>query len=155
MCFCALTWHAPRQVCAAADRLRAAECGDSVAYVVNRNINYTNVCTFKCTFCAFSKGPAEEALRGKPYVVPLEEVTRRTAEAWERGATEVCMQVTMTTSNNRRRGWHCLILSIEFSTRTVGLRFSPRRLALFACHCQPRCSCWCSRSPHWKAGVQR
>eukprot|EP00873_Tetraselmis_striata_P042166 jgi/Tetstr1/462430/TSEL_007428.t1 len=79
-------------VCAAADRLRAAECGDSVAYVVNRNINYTNVCTFKCTFCAFSKGPAEEALRGKPYVVPLEEVTRRTAEAWERGATEVCMQ---------------------------------------------------------------
>jgi hypothetical protein len=80
------------QVCAAADRLRAAECGDEVAYVVNRNINYTNVCTFKCTFCAFSKGRASEELRGAPYLVTLEEVSRRTAEAWDRGATEVCMQ---------------------------------------------------------------
>jgi len=79
-------------VCAAADRLRAAEVGDSVSYVVNRNINYTNICTFGCTFCAFSKGPAAEELRGQPYLVSLEEVTRRTAEAWDRGATEVCMQ---------------------------------------------------------------
>ncbi|KAG2425571.1 hypothetical protein HXX76_013614 [Chlamydomonas incerta] len=79
-------------VCAAADRLRRRVCGDDVSYVVNRNINYTNVCTYKCSFCAFSKGKAAEALRGPAYVVPLEEISRRAAEAWERGATEVCMQ---------------------------------------------------------------
>ncbi|KXZ45529.1 hypothetical protein GPECTOR_53g115 [Gonium pectorale] len=79
-------------VCAAADALRAAACGDTVSYVVNRNINYTNVCTYKCSFCAFSKGKAAEQLRGPAYVVPLEEISRRAAEAWERGATEVCMQ---------------------------------------------------------------
>lgn len=76
----------------AADELRAATCGDEVTYVVNRNINYTNVCTYKCTFCAFSKGKATEDLRGQPYVVDLAEIRRRTREAWERGATEVCMQ---------------------------------------------------------------
>lgn len=115
----------------------------AATYVVNRNINYTNVCTFACAFCAFrwgrhqgigggraeclsgamrllrcacivasppaqcitsiersclfppgrSKGKAAEELRGAPYLLPLEEVARRTAEAWERGATEVCMQV--------------------------------------------------------------
>lgn len=139
-------------VCAAADELRRWVCGDTVTYVVNRNINYTNVregvhmclrggwggeglactlrcrldwldcvplypshpathascthplptasppgtpqvCTYKCSFCAFSKGKAAEALRGAPYLLPLEEITRRAAEAWERGATEVCMQV--------------------------------------------------------------
>jgi len=79
-------------VCAAADEARAAQCGDVVTYVVNRNINYTNVCTLSCAFCAFSKGPAAEELRGKPYLLAMEEITRRTAEAWERGATEVCMQ---------------------------------------------------------------
>ncbi|MGH8240849.1 MAG: radical SAM protein, partial [Steroidobacteraceae bacterium] len=75
-----------------ADELRAATCGDEVTYVVNRNINYTNVCTYKCTFCAFSKGKATEDLRGRPYVVDLAEIRRRTREAWDRGATEVCMQ---------------------------------------------------------------
>ena len=63
-----------------------------MTYVVNRNINYTNVCYFKCQFCAFSKGKLSENLRGKPYDLELEEVMRRTLEAWQRGATEVCMQ---------------------------------------------------------------
>jgi FO synthase len=60
--------------------------------VVNRNINYTNLCTFRCQFCAFSKGKLNEELRGRPYDLALEEVARRAHEAWERGATEVCMQ---------------------------------------------------------------
>jgi FO synthase len=60
--------------------------------VVNRNINYTNVCLYKCGFCAFSKGKTSENLRGAPYVVDLDELGRRTAEAWDRGATEVCLQ---------------------------------------------------------------
>ncbi|MBM3518516.1 MAG: 7,8-didemethyl-8-hydroxy-5-deazariboflavin synthase subunit CofH, partial [Alphaproteobacteria bacterium] len=61
-------------------------------YVVNRNINYTNVCSYRCRFCAFSKGKLSENLRGRPYVVDAAEIARRTAEAWARGGTEVCMQ---------------------------------------------------------------
>ncbi|RLQ21566.1 7,8-didemethyl-8-hydroxy-5-deazariboflavin synthase subunit CofH [Seongchinamella sediminis] len=76
----------------AADELRQAVAGDAVSYVVNRNINYTNVCYFKCQFCAFSKGKASENLRGRPYDISGEEIARRCVEAWERGATEVCMQ---------------------------------------------------------------
>ncbi len=76
----------------AANLLRRELTGDSVSYVVNRNINYTNVCYFKCQFCAFSKGKANENLRGKPYDISAEEMTRRCQEAWQRGATEVCMQ---------------------------------------------------------------
>ncbi len=76
----------------AAGRLRAERCGDSVSYVVNRNINYTNVCYFKCQFCAFSKGKQHEHLRGTPYDISGEEIARRCREAWQRGATEVCMQ---------------------------------------------------------------
>ena len=79
-------------VCEAADRLRAAAAGDRVSYVVNRNINYTNICLHKCGFCAFSKGRTHEALRGQPYMVELSEIERRVREAWARGATEVCMQ---------------------------------------------------------------
>ncbi len=79
-------------VCEAADRLRCETVGDDVTFVVNRNINYTNVCYFRCSFCAFSKGRLADDLRGRPYLVPLEEIARRTAEAWERGATEVCLQ---------------------------------------------------------------
>lgn len=79
-------------VCHAANALRRETNGDVVTYVVNRNINYTNVCLYKCTFCAFSKGKKSENLRGAPYVVDLEEIARRTAEAWDRGATEVCLQ---------------------------------------------------------------
>ena len=79
-------------VVAAADALRSRVNGDVVTYAVNRNINYTNICTYKCRFCAFSKGKTHEALRGAPYDLDLEEVQRRAVEAWDRGATEVCMQ---------------------------------------------------------------
>lgn len=79
-------------VCDAADHLRRQRCGDEVSYVVNRNINYTNICYFKCQFCAFSKGKLSENLRGKPYDLSFDEISRRSREAWNRGATEVCMQ---------------------------------------------------------------
>jgi FO synthase len=81
-----------RRVCDAADALRAETCGDRVTYVVNRNINYTNICYFRCKFCAFSKGKLAANLRGRPYDLGLEEIQRRSQEAWERGATEVCLQ---------------------------------------------------------------
>ena len=76
----------------AADTLRREVNGDTVTYVVNRNINYTNICYFRCRFCAFSKGKLSDNLRGAPYDLDLDEIARRTREAWERGATEVCMQ---------------------------------------------------------------
>ena len=76
----------------AADTLRQRENGDVVTYVVNRNINYTNICYFKCQFCAFSKGKLAENLRGRPYDLSDDEIQRRVDEAWKRGATEVCMQ---------------------------------------------------------------
>ncbi len=76
----------------AADRLRREVNGDTVTYVVTRNVNYTNICYFRCGFCAFSKGKLAENLRGAPYVVPLEEIVRRAREAWERGAVEICLQ---------------------------------------------------------------
>ena len=79
-------------LCEAADRLRREQCGDTLTYAVNRNINYTNICLHTCTFCAFSKGKTHEDLRGKPYVLDLDEIATRTREAWARGATEVCMQ---------------------------------------------------------------
>ena len=75
-----------------ADELRQQVNGDTVSYVVNRNINYTNVCYFKCQFCAFSKGKHSEDLRGRPYDISGEEIAGRCSEAWNRGATEVCMQ---------------------------------------------------------------
>ncbi|HUZ10449.1 MAG TPA: 5-amino-6-(D-ribitylamino)uracil--L-tyrosine 4-hydroxyphenyl transferase CofH [Acidimicrobiales bacterium] len=81
-----------RAVAGVADRLRADQNGDDVTFVMNRNINYTNVCTFKCRFCAFSKGPLSLNLRGAPYLLDLDEVTRRVVEAEETGATEVCLQ---------------------------------------------------------------
>ena len=82
-------------VCDAADSLRGDASGDVVRYVVNRNINYTNVCHHGCRFCAFSKGRHSSALnelRGAPYDLSHEEIARRVEEAWARGATEVCMQ---------------------------------------------------------------
>jgi len=81
-----------KAICEAADELRRAMNGDTVSYVVTRNINYTNVCYFRCQFCAFSKGKMSENLRGQPYDLDMDEITRRVAEAWDRGATEVCMQ---------------------------------------------------------------
>jgi FO synthase len=79
-------------VCQAADELRAKSCGSAVRYVVNRNINYTNVCSYHCAFCAFSKGRGAPRLRGPAYDLDSEEIGRRVREAWARGATEVCMQ---------------------------------------------------------------
>lgn len=79
-------------VCRSADALRRSVNGDRVSFVVNRNINYTNICSYRCQFCAFAKGRTTEDLRGKPYNLPLEEVAQRVREAWDRGATEVCMQ---------------------------------------------------------------
>jgi FO synthase len=81
-----------RAVAEAADDLRRQAVGDVVTFVRNRNINYTNVCTFRCRFCAFSKGPASLNLRGAPYLLGLDEVGRRVVEADERGATEVTLQ---------------------------------------------------------------
>jgi FO synthase len=79
-------------ICQQADELRQLSRGERVSYVVNRNINYTNICYFKCQFCAFSKGKLSENLRGRPYDLDDEEISRRCSEAWQRGATEVCMQ---------------------------------------------------------------
>ena len=80
------------EVIAAADRLRRESVGDTVTYVVNRNINYTNICLYHCGFCAFSKGRGSADLRGPAYNLELDEVARRTAEAAAAGATEVCLQ---------------------------------------------------------------
>ncbi len=80
------------RVAEVADQLRREIVGDEVTFVRNRNINYTNVCTFRCKFCAFSKGPLSLNLRGKPYLVEMEEMQRRVVEAVECGATEVCLQ---------------------------------------------------------------
>ncbi|MGO8827960.1 MAG: 5-amino-6-(D-ribitylamino)uracil--L-tyrosine 4-hydroxyphenyl transferase CofH [Steroidobacteraceae bacterium] len=76
----------------AADELRHESVGDAVTYVVNRNINYTNICLYHCGFCAFSKGQGSKDLRGPAYNLDLEEVARRTREAAAAGATEVCLQ---------------------------------------------------------------
>ena len=81
-----------RRVAEVADDVRRRIVGDAVTFVHNRNINYTNVCTFKCRFCAFSKGPLSLNLRGAPYLLELDEITRRVAEAEAEGATEVCLQ---------------------------------------------------------------
>ncbi|MCB0996628.1 MAG: 5-amino-6-(D-ribitylamino)uracil--L-tyrosine 4-hydroxyphenyl transferase CofH [Acidimicrobiales bacterium] len=75
-----------------ADELRRATVGSAVTYVNNRNINYTNVCTFKCRFCGFSKGPLSLNLRGTPYLLTLDDIADRAIEAAEVGATEVCLQ---------------------------------------------------------------
>jgi FO synthase len=75
-----------------ADELRRDAVGDTVTFVRNRNINYTNVCTFKCKFCGFSKGPLSLNLRGTPYLLTLDDIAERSREAWELGATEVCLQ---------------------------------------------------------------
>ena len=81
-----------QQVCDLADELRRQTVGDVVTWVHNRNINYTNVCTFKCKFCGFSKGPLSLNLRGTPYLLTLDDIAERVAEAWAGGATEVCLQ---------------------------------------------------------------
>ena len=79
-------------VCEAADELRRRQVGDAVSYVVNRNINYTNVCQYSCRFCAFSKGGGEVAAGRAAYDIDAEELHRRVKEAAALGATEVCLQ---------------------------------------------------------------
>ena len=74
-----------------ADELRRERVGDTVTHVVNRNINYTNICLYHCGFCAFSKGSTRSE-RGPAYNIDHGEIARRTLEAWERGASEVCLQ---------------------------------------------------------------
>src|SRR6266511_3850951 len=71
-----------------ADEMRRRQVGDVVTFVVNRNINFTNVCIKHCTFCAFSRDHREE----EGYFLPMHEVVNRAVEAWEMGATEVCIQ---------------------------------------------------------------
>jgi len=71
-----------------ADELRRRQAGNVVTYVVNRNINFTNVCIKHCTFCAFSRDHRAE----QGYLLPISEVVRRAREAWDYGATEVCIQ---------------------------------------------------------------
>ena len=73
---------------AVADQLRQQTVGDAITYVVNRNINFTNVCFVGCSFCGFGRGPGA----ADAYSLSFEEVVRRAREAWERGATEVCVQ---------------------------------------------------------------
>ncbi|MEK9723824.1 MAG: 5-amino-6-(D-ribitylamino)uracil--L-tyrosine 4-hydroxyphenyl transferase CofH, partial [Rhodospirillaceae bacterium] len=79
-------------VITAADELRRAAVGEAVSYVVNCNINYTNICTYHCGFCAFSKGKTHDRLRGRPYLREVDEILAMTAEAAAAGATEVCLQ---------------------------------------------------------------
>ncbi|QDX80236.1 7,8-didemethyl-8-hydroxy-5-deazariboflavin synthase [Denitratisoma sp. DHT3] len=81
-----------RILCAAADELRVDVKGEAVTYIPNCNINYTNICAYQCRFCAFSKGKTSEALRGKGYNLSLAEIRQKAVEAWDRGATEVCLQ---------------------------------------------------------------
>ncbi len=81
-----------RAIADLADELRAETVGGTVTFVANRNINYTNICTFKCRFCAFSKGPLSLNLRGTPYLLDLDEISERVRQAEAAGATEVCLQ---------------------------------------------------------------
>ena len=75
-----------------ANELNFIKNGNNVSYVKNRNINYTNQCYYKCGFCGFSKGPNSLNLKEKPYAIDIQEVVERTVEAYEMGASEVCLQ---------------------------------------------------------------
>jgi FO synthase subunit 2 len=77
-----------RRLLSAADGRRRRRVGERVAYVINRNVNFTNVCVKRCGFCAFSRGHRAE----QGYFLPVDEVLRRVREAWDLGATEVCIQ---------------------------------------------------------------
>ena len=79
-------------VCEAADRTRAAYSGDAVSYVINRNINYTNICGYRCSFCAFAKGKKRTPASDAPYLKSPDDIAQLAMEAWQRGATEVCLQ---------------------------------------------------------------
>src|SRR5215467_14413093 len=80
--------HTLQALIAVADYLRRESAGETITYVVNRNINFTNVCFVGCSFCGFGRGPAAP----DAYSLSFEEVVRRAQEAWDCGATEVCIQ---------------------------------------------------------------
>ena len=109
---------------AAADSLRARTAGDVVSYVVNRNINFTNVCVKACGFCAFSRGHLAE----EGYFLPVEEVIRRAQEAYDLGATEVCVQAGLAPGMD---GWHYVALCRALKEALPGLHihgFSPEEV---------------------------
>src|SRR5215467_2937928 len=109
---------------AAADHLRKESRGDVVTYVVNRNINFTNVCVKGCGFCAFSRGHLAE----EGYFLPIEEIIRRAREAWELGATEVCVQAGLAPGMD---GWHYVKLCRALTNALPNLHihgFSPEEV---------------------------
>lgn len=109
---------------AAADHLRKTSVGDVVTYVVNRNINFTNVCVKACGFCAFSRGHLAE----QGYFLPIEEIVRRAQEAWELGATEVCVQAGLAPGMD---GWHYVKICRAIKEALPGLHvhgFSPEEV---------------------------
>ena len=109
---------------AAADYLRAQTVGDVVTYVINRNINFTNVCVKACGFCAFSRGHLAE----EGYFLPAEEVIRRAQEAYELGASEVCVQAGLAPGMD---GWHYVNLCRALKSALPDLHihgFSPEEV---------------------------
>lgn len=113
-----------QRIADAADGLRQDSAGDAITYVVNRNINYTNICLYHCTFCAFSKGGTRD-LRGPGYLLDEEEVGRLAAEAVARGATEVCMQGGIHPKFDGRT-YHRLIAAVRAAAPDVHIHaFSP------------------------------
>jgi FO synthase subunit 2 len=111
-------------VVAVADELRERQVGDLVTYVVNRNINFTNVCIKHCTFCAFSRDHRQE----EGYFLPMEEIVRRAREAWDLGATEVCIQAGLPPKLD---GWYYVELVRTLKREVPGLHlhaFSPEEI---------------------------
>jgi len=109
---------------AAADALRARTVGDVVTYVINRNINFTNVCVKACGFCAFSRGHLAE----EGYFLPVEEIIRRATEARDLGASEVCVQAGLAPGID---GWHYVKLcrAIKESLPDIHIHgFSPEEV---------------------------
>ena len=109
---------------AAADYLRAKTVGDVVTYVINRNINFTNVCVKACGFCAFSRGHLAE----EGYFLPNEEILRRAKEAHALGATEVCVQAGLAPGMD---GWHYVNLCRALKESVPSLHihgFSPEEV---------------------------
>jgi FO synthase subunit 2 len=108
----------------AADALRRQQVGDVVTYVVNRNINFTNVCVKRCGFCAFSRDYRD----GEGYFLPAAEIVRRAKEAWDLGATEVCVQAGLPP---RMPGWLYVDLCRAITTAVPGMHvhgFSPEEV---------------------------
>src|SRR5881392_1991568 len=107
-----------------ADEMRRRQVGDVVTYVVNRNVNFTNVCIKHCGFCAFSRDHRQE----EGYLLPIDEVVRRAREAWELGATEVCIQAGLPPKLD---GWYYVELVRASKKELPGLQlhaFSPEEI---------------------------